>query len=301
MDWLSGDFKTEGFPPEEAAGGPELGLADMIAAELCGYDGCMGIYLNDLRGHVLKLHECEEFETASCCKMFVLSALFDKVEKDEASLSELLPFEERFAINGSGVLSSLELGTELSVLNLATLMIIMSDNIATNILIDYVGLDYINDFIHGIGLRGSMLHNPIDFVKYERLGTVTPSDYGLIWTRLAAGELVSRKASEEMIRICRMQHYNTMLTGKLPWYFMDEDNYGQKEHQIIWTASKSASMDECRNDGGIVHTPYGEYVIVLLNKDFSDLSYHTDHPAYTYGQAVSRLVFDWYIARKGSF
>ena len=292
------EWDIKGYEGDE---GIRLSLSSMIDAELCGYDGTMGIYLDDLKGHVLSLNGDEPFETASCCKMFVLSALFHKAERGEASLSDMLPYEERFEINGSGILSSLELGTRLSVRNLATLMIIVSDNIATNMLIDYVGLEYINSHIRELGLTGSALHNPIDFVKYDRLGTVTPRDYGRIWSLLAKRELVSREASEEMIRICSMQHYNTMLTGKLPWYFLDEDNYGDEKNRIIWLASKSGSMDECRNDGGMVHTPYGDYVIVLLNKDFSDRSYHDGHPAYAFGRSVSRLVFDWYIARRGGF
>ncbi len=43
-------------------------------------------------------------------------------------------------------------------------------------------------------------------------------------------------------------------------------------------ASKSGSMNACRNDGGIVHTPYGEYVIVLMNKDFHDVIEYNEHP-----------------------
>lgn len=278
----------------------DLSLKSRIKAELYGYDGTMGIYIDDLRGHVVMLNEDEEYETASCCKLFILAALFDKIEKGEASLSELLTYEERFAINGSGIISSLEVGSKLSVLNTATLMIIVSDNIATNMLIDYIGLDYINEVTKKLGCNHTKLHNPIDFEKYERLGTTTPRDYASMWIKMAKRELISAKASEQMIEICRKQHYNSMLIGKFPCYYMDEDNYGSAENQLIWTASKSGSMDECRNDGGIVHTPYGEYVIVLLNKDFSDISYHSDHPAVTYGQSVSRLILDQYLAKEGS-
>ena len=180
--------------------------------------------------------------------------------------------------------------------NTATLMIIVSDNIATNMLIDYLGLAYINEVIEKLGLQDSRLHNPIDFEKYSRLGTTTPADYASLWVRIARRELISKRASEEMLAICRKQQYHSMLTGKFPCYYMDEDNYGAPENQLIWVASKSGSMNACRNDGGIIHTPYGEYVIVLMNKEFSDISYHNDHPAYTYGSAVSRLVFDQYLA-----
>lgn len=276
-----------------------LTLENRIKAELYGYDGTMGIYIDDLRGSVIAINENEAYETASCCKVFILAALFDKIEKGQASLSDMLSISEKYLINGSGVLGSLELGSRLSVKNTATLMIIVSDNIATNMLIDYVGLDYINEVIGALGCHGSRLHNPIDFSKYSRLGTTTPKDYASLWVCMAKGELISKAASAQMLEICKKQQYHSMLTGRFPCYYMDEDNYGDAENQLIWTASKSGTMNACRNDGGIIYTPYGEYVIVLLNKAFSDISYHNDHPAYTYGSAVSRLVFDQYLALCG--
>ena len=107
----------------------DLTLEKRIRAELYGYDGTMGIYIDDLQGHVVAINEKERYETASCCKMFILAALFDKIEKGEASLTDMLTLSEQYVINGSGVLSSLELGSRLSVGNTATLMIIVSDNI----------------------------------------------------------------------------------------------------------------------------------------------------------------------------
>ncbi len=277
----------------------ELTLEKRIRAELYGYDGTMGIYIDDLKGTVIAMNQQELYETASCCKMFILAALFHKIEKGGAALTDMLTLSPAYVINGSGVLSALELGSRLSVANTASLMIIVSDNIATNMLIDYLGLDYINGVIEELGLRHSRLHNPIDFEKYAKLGTTTPADYASLWVRMAKRELISQRASEEMLAICRKQQYHSMLTGKFPCYYMDEDNYGAAENQLLWVASKSGSMNACRNDGGIIHTPYGEYVIVLLNKAFSDISYHNDHPAYTYGSAVSRLVLDQYLALCG--
>ena len=87
-----------------------------------------------------------------------------------------------------------------------------------------------------------------------------------------------------------------MLTKFFPQYYMDADNY---EEEIIAVASKSGSMDACRNDGGIISTPYGSYIIVLFNKNFSDSLYYPDHPATVFGARVSRLIFDQYLALNG--
>ena len=88
-----------------------------------------------------------------------------------------------------------------------------------------------------------------------------------------------------------------MLTGDLPQYFLDSEDTGDEE--LIWVASKSGSMNACRNDGGIVSTPYGSYVIVLMNKKFYDPIYYSGHPATKFGAKISRLIFDQYLALKG--
>lgn len=274
-----------------------LSLENRIAIELKSYDGLVGIYIDDLKGNVVTSHEKEPFETASTIKLYILAALFERVEKGEIDLADLLEYKKEHVIDGSGVLNSLEVGAKLSFRNVATLMMIVSDNIATNMLIDYLGVEEINECIQRLGCRDTILHNRIDFAKYDKLGTTTPADYASMWIRMAKKTLISRRASEEMIAICKKQHYNTMLTKNLPPYYLDPDNY--IEDQIISIASKSGSMDACRNDGGIVFTPYGEYVIVLFHKNFGDNQYYQEHPAYVFGAKISRLIFDQYLALEG--
>lgn len=273
-----------------------LSLENRIGIELKSYDGCMGVYINDLKGNTIKINAEEKFETASTIKLFVLAALFEQIERGAVALTDLLEYGQEHVIDGSGILGSLEVGTKLSVKNVATLMIIVSDNIATNMLVDFLGVEKINDCIQRLGCRDTVLHNRIDFARYDRLGTSTPADYASMWERMALGTLISRRASEEMLNICRQQHYNSMLVNELPPYYLDPDNF---EEEIIYVASKSGSMDACRNDGGIVSTPYGKYVIVLFNKGFSDNQYYGGHPAIRFGARVSRLVFDQYLALEG--
>lgn len=273
-----------------------LTLEKRIEVELKSYDGTIGIYIDDLHGNIIEMGADEKFETASTIKIFILAALFDAIEKDKASLEDILVYEEKHKIDGSGIMTSLELGTPMSVKNAATLMIIVSDNIATNMLIDYLGVDAINECIHALGCHDTILHNPIDFAKYDKLGTSTPRDYASMFVRMAKGELISKDASEQMLAICKQQHYNSMLTKFLPQYFLDPDNF---DEEIIYVASKSGSMDACRNDGGIISTPYGKYIIVMFHKDFSDKMYYPEHPATVFGAKISRLIFDQYLALEG--
>ena len=275
---------------------PRLTLEERIEAELKSYDGTMGLYMDDLKGNVITRFPDEPFETASTIKVYILAALFDAIEQGKASLKDMLTCEERFWIDGSGILGSLEVGPTLSVKNVATLMIIVSDNIATNMLIDYLGIDSINACIQKLGCKDTKLHNVLDFAKYHQLGTTTPRDYASMFVRIANRTLVSPEASQQMWEILSQQHYNSMIVKSLPQFYVDPDNY---DEQLFWFASKSGSMNACRNDGGIITTPYGSYVIVMLNKDFSDKQYYPEHPATVFGSRVSRLVFDQYLTLEG--
>ena len=275
---------------------PRLTLEERIEAELKSYDGTMGLYIDDLKGNVITRFPDEKFETASTIKVYILAALFDAIGQGKASLKDMLTCEERFWIDGSGILGSLEVGTTLSVKNVATLMIIVSDNIATNMLIDYLGIDNINACIQKLGCKDTVLHNVLDFAKYHQLGTTTPRDYASMFVRIQNRTLVSPEASEQMWQILSQQHYNSMIVKSLPQFYVDSDNY---DEQLFWFASKSGSMNACRNDGGIITTPYGSYVIVMLNKDFSDKQYYPDHPATVFGSRISRLIFDQYLTLEG--
>lgn len=273
-------------------------LEKRIEAELMSYDGKMGIYADDFHGHIISIGADEKYETASTIKTYILACLFDEAEKGKASLEDKITYKESHVVDGSGVLCALEPGAVLRVKDAATLMIIVSDNIATNMIIDYLGIDTINKCIEKLGCKDTVLYNSLHFDRYRQLGTTTPRDYASMFTRLAKGELISPEADRKMLDIFKKQHYNSMITKNFPPVYMDSDN---TDDVMVQVASKSGSMNACRNDGGIIYTPYGPYVLVMLNKEFSDKMYYPEHPATMFGARVSRLVFDQFIAKEGSF
>ena len=252
-------------------------LEKRIAAELYSYHGQMSVFVDDLQGRTVEIGADETFETASTIKAYILAALYLQAGRGKASLDQTITYRPEHFVDGSGMLRALGVGAALKVRDAATMMIICSDNIATNMVIDYLGLETINACIRELGFAHTVLHNPLHFDRYDRLGTTTPRDYAALFARLARGELVSPGASAEMLSIFRSQHYNAMLTAGF----------------------KSGSMDACRNDGGIVHTPYGEYVIVLMNKNFDDIIEYNAHPAMVYGARVSRMILDQILACEG--
>lgn len=276
-----------------------LSLEARIRAEAVGFSGKIAVYADDLKGNVIAIDAQEEFESASCIKSFILAEFYRQVYLGKLDPNSLLEYTLDNYVEGSGVLRALDAGVKLTAKNFATLMIIVSDNIATNVIIDLLGLDNINKTCRDLGLTQTTLHNKLDFEQYPRLGTTTPQDYGRLFAMLVRGSLWSREISQEMLEIFRKQHYNRMLSKDLPQFYLDSENTGEEE--LIYVASKSGSMDACRNDGGVVHTPYGDYVLAIFTKEFRDPLYYSEHESYYYGARISRLLFDQYLAKRGSF
>ena len=274
-------------------------LINRIRAETMSFSGRLSLYANDFKGGKIEVNADEPFETASCIKTYILTTLFSEVEKKNKSLSDELTYTQKHFVNGSGILRSLEEGTRLSVKNLATLMIIVSDNIATNMLIEYLGIDTINETIRSLGFTKTKLFNKLDFEKFSCLGTTTPREYGELFERLRNHELISPQASDAMLEILKQQHYNDMLVRAFPPKYLDEDLCSGEER--IRIASKSGSMNACRNDGGIIFTPYGSYVIVIFTKEFQDPVEYRDHESICFGSKVSRMLLDQYLALEGRF
>lgn len=203
---------------------PELTLERRIDAELCGLDAKMCVYADDLHGHVVERGADDEFESASTIKIYILGCLYAQAEAGKASLDAELTYEARHFVDGSGLIRSLGEGARLRARDVATLMIVVSDNIATNMLIDYLGLDTINAFIRSIGCTHTKLHRSLRSDNWsEKLGTITPRDMGRFFALLAKGELVSPQASDAMRNVFRHQHYNTMLAGSIPPYYTDPE------------------------------------------------------------------------------
>ena len=187
-------------------------LEKRIAAELYSYQGKMSVFVDDLQGHTVEMGADEEFETASTIKAYILAVLYLQASRGKASLTEEIEYRPEHFVDGSGMLRALGVGAKLKVKDTATMMIICSDNIATNMIIDYLGLDTINACIKELGFAHTVLHNPLHFDRYDKLGTTTPRDYAALFAQVAKGTLVSKEASAAMLGIFR-QHRAHALWG----------------------------------------------------------------------------------------
>ena len=257
------------------------------------FDGKIAIYYDDLKGNVIKINEKEKYNAASCIKIFILIELFNRIQKGEIDRKFELEYLNKYYVNGSGVLQYLSKNIKLPIIDIATLMMIISDNVATNILIDFLGIDNINKTIESIGCNDTKLYSKFKSVENEAFSETTAFDYYLVWKKINNNELFNEKMTKEIIDIIKNQKYTEMVGDGI------DKVYSEVENSIInYYATKSGKYEAIRNDGGIVSTIYGNYVLTIFIKNFKDKNYLNDEYAYSQGRKISSVIFNEFIRNR---
>lgn len=271
-------------------------LEKIVKNELINFNGNISIYANDFKGNVIDINSNQEYNSASCIKVYILVELFRQVNLGIKSLEDKLKYDSENYVNGSGVLQYLTPGLELSVKDIATLMIIISDNVATNIMIDYLGIDNINKTIKELGCFDTELYCKFESVEDKAFSKTTTKDYAHIFELINNYQLWDKSISTQIIDILKNQKYHEMVGDGIPKVYRETEN-----EFINYIATKSGKYQSVRNDGGIVSTKYGNYILTIFIKDFLDQDYLNDDDIYKYGQKISNILFNRYIALKGRF
>jgi len=129
-------------------------LSDRVAALTKNFKGSVYVYAKNLKtGKAFSLNGDSRVKTASTIKLPILCTLESLIAQGKVRWDERLVLKPEDKVTGSGVLGSLADGTDLTVRNIATLMIIVSDNTATNLIIDRITADAVNDYLDSIGIH----------------------------------------------------------------------------------------------------------------------------------------------------
>lgn len=203
------------------------------------------------------IYNSKPMRSASMIKVFIYGFAMQQVKEGTISLTEPFVLSEKDMVGGAGVLTGYEVGTVLSFQELLELMIIESDNTATNIVIDRLGMDKINEYISSNGYEDTILQRKMmDFHAaeqgYENYTSV--SDLGLFYTRLYDYQCVDKDYDAMMIDILKQQQDTEALPAAFPY-------------DVV--AHKTGELIGVYNDGGII---YGKdnRIIVILTDDYQN-------------------------------
>ncbi|WP_333647812.1 serine hydrolase [Lacrimispora sp.] len=193
-------------------------MRDSIVKKLEGLPGRVSfLYENLATGDKASYKEDEPMMAASVIKLFVMAAAFDRIEKGLLDRSEMIGVRREECVPSCGALTYLHDGILVTVMDLITLMIIFSDNTATNLLIDLLGMEQINGFIKDQGFEKTLLQRKMYDLELSSRGIqnyITAGETGRLLKMMYEGKLVSGQASEKMIGILK----NQQLCSKIPFY-----------------------------------------------------------------------------------
>lgn len=243
-----------------------------------GFSGRLGLWAHSLTsGTTVRWNASETFPAASTIKLPILYEVFRQAGEGRFRLDDRREVRDDDLVEGSGVLKDLTPPLQLSIRDLAVLMIVVSDNTAANVLIDLVGIEAVNRSMSDLGLRKTRLE-----ARFFRApaGTprsaTTPEELGRLLTLIAGHEVLDAEACEGMLAILRRQRHTEQITRRMA----DFDGYVEAGAvPAVTVASKSGAIRGTRNDVGLVERPGLRYVVAMMTRDCADRRFYPDNEA----------------------
>ena len=131
-------------------------LSDNISTAIAGFHGTVSIFAKNLdTGATFSLRPDERVRTASTIKLPILCATFEAVKEGRLKWTDLVTLHDSDKVSGSGILGEFSDGMKFPLVDLTHLMIVVSDNTATNLVLDQVTSDYVNEYMDKLGLKGT--------------------------------------------------------------------------------------------------------------------------------------------------
>lgn len=260
----------------------EVMLENKFRAELLkiekNLDGVLGLAIKDLvTGKTFFVNEENVFPQASSIKIAVLFELYKQAEEGRLALDELLSVTPDQKVGGSGILLRLK-GPNLSfsLEDLASLMIVLSDNTATNMLIDRLTADLINKRLSRIGLRSTRLNRKmmdLQAAAEGRENISTPREMMTLLEKIWKKEIIKEPFHSQFLGVLSITKESPLADG-LP------------ENVVI--ANKPGALEAVRCDSGLVLLPERPYIICVMTtylrqeSDGQEAIKHLSRYAYEY-------------------
>lgn len=217
-------------------------------------DGVMGIAIEDLTtGDHFFLHENEVFAQASSIKITVLANLYLQAQQGKLKLTDLYTVQPSDLVPDSDIMNGLTPGvTRVTLRDLATMMVAVSDNSATNVLIDKVGMQNVNAMLDSLALSHTRLQRnmmDLEAAKQGRENISTPREMMQLLDAIYHGKVLNKESTADFFKM--------LSTGKASFIPRDLP-------PDLKVANKPGELEAVRNDSGIVFVEGRPYVICVM-------------------------------------
>jgi len=219
-----------------------------------GLDGVMGVAIIDLTdGHKYLLHANDVYPQASSIKICVLAELYRQAQQGKLKLTDMYTVNAADLVQDSDIMGGLTPGmTQITLRDLATMMVAVSDNSATNVLIDRVGMDNVNAFLSSQGLRDTRLRRKMMDLKAAgegRENISTPNEMAKLLQAVYQGKILNKEMTDDFFKVLAT-HKDSWIPRNLP--------------DDLKIADKSGALEGVRNDSGVIFVDKRPYILCVM-------------------------------------
>jgi beta-lactamase class A len=223
-------------------------------------DGVMGLAVKDLTsGETFFIHGDEIMAQASSIKIAVLSDLYLQAQQGKLKLTDEYTVRKEDLVSGSDIMLGLTPGvTRLTLRDLATMMVAVSDNSATNVLIGRVGMENVNAMLDALGLHATRLRRQMMDLKAASEGrenVSTPREMMTLLETIYAGKLLNKEMTADFLKMLSTHKESSLLQG------LPDDAVA---------ANKPGELEAVRNDSGIVMVKNRPYILCVMTAYLKD-------------------------------
>jgi beta-lactamase class A len=264
-------------------------LDQRVRAEVSQFKGKVNLFAKNLdTGAVYELGGDERVPTASTIKIAIMVEAFARVAEGKARWTDGLVLTKEKKVGGSGILHEFADGLHLTFRDGVAMMMIMSDNTATNLVIDVLTADAINARMESLGFKETRLMRrvfgggeSVEGRKEENkrfgLGRTTPHEMVTLLQKLEHGEVISAAASKEMLDLMKREQGTNGI-----W----------REQWRLPKATKSGALDALRSNIGILYHPRGRIAIAITCNEMPEVIWTVDNPALLLMSKLSEILVD---------
>ena len=264
-------------------------LDAQVRAETAQFKGKVSLFARNLdSGESYSLNGDERVPTASTIKIAVMIETFARVAESRAKWTDELVLTKAARYGGSGVLPELSDGLRLTLRDCVHLMMLVSDNTATNMVLDYLTTDAVNARMDSLGFKqtrimrrvgggGESKDGKVADNKRFGLGATTPHEMVQILDKLDRGEVISPAASKEMLDLMKREQARYAI-GRTIWN--------------VPMASKYGALDHLRSCLAIVYSKRGRTAIAITVDEMPEVNWSVDNPGYLLMSRLSLIIID---------
>lgn len=251
------------------------------------YQGKVALYATDLRsGRSVAIDADTPVPTASVIKLTILFEALKQIQEGHASFSDQLPLTKENQVGGSGVLHLLDTPLNLTLKDALTLMIVLSDNTATNMAIDRLGLQNIDNRIQSLGLKNTWLYKKV-FMPPAGAVPADQPEFGL-------GKTTAREMAEVMQHFAACDSFPKPLCEAALSMLKNQSDRAAIPRYLgnLEVADKTGALDAVRNDVAIVYAKNGPIIISAFTYENKDTSWTPDNAGQLLIAKLAKTIVD---------